>query len=260
MNYAADHWLNPMASLTPLTQIDLVEKEKPIRSEREKMIIKQLDSDPNNLLDSEVPARFESAIKQRVQKETRVAHLGIPNNNSGNSTGSGSNLNEQKSELKREFEEFVVKKQNPFPQSIVSQSTGSAFNQNLPSDIELADATNLNTDANIYYSFYNRIQELFYVRWIEDLNAVWRRTPEEFKIKQLSNHSWSTIIEIWLNSNGEYHSSYLLKGSGYQPFDQAPVKAFKDARFFPNPPQAKVESDGFIRLKYRFTVHVGSYR
>lgn len=257
LGYFVNHWLSEPATRQDLTQIDLVEKTKPIKTEKAKMLVTQIDTKPDNLLDSNALAQFESATRQRVLKETRVAQLGLPKNNPGNS--SQPDLQKQQ-ESRHEFEDAVLKKQNPFPQGLSRQTSGSSFNQDLPNDIDLADATNLNTDANIYYSFYNRVQELFYIRWVENLNSIWNRIPEDFKIKELSNRNWSTILEIWLKKNGEFHSAHLLKGSGYDPFDQAPVKAFKDARFFPNPPPAKVEEDGLIRLKYRFTVQVGPYR
>lgn len=253
--YATNHWLKTNTA-SVLTQIDIVERDKPQKSQREKTIVKQLDVEKDNLLDSDIPARFESAIRQRVIKETQASQLGVASNN----TSSNNTENQKAQEIKREFEDFVIKKQNPFSTNSSTLSNISAFNQNLPNDIDFADVTNLNTDANIYYSFYNRIQELFYIRWIENLNSVWNRIPEEIKIKELANRQWSTILEIWLNSSGEYHSSYIYKSSGYEPFDGSIVKAFKDARFFPNPPQAKVEPDGYIRLRYRFIVHVGPYR
>jgi TonB family protein len=81
----------------------------------------------------------------------------------------------------------------------------------------------------------------------------------DYKKTVLSGRVWSTELEIWLNSEGEFHSAYVKKSSGYQPFDEAAVYAFKNARLFPNPPKAKVESDGFVRLRYRFNINVAAY-
>lgn len=258
LNYAVNKWLSPQAGPS-LTVIDIIQEEKPFStSTKEKQIVKQLDVRPDQILDSNELARFESATRQRVIKETKSVNLGQPSNESHSSSLNSDSV-ENTARERLEFEDAVLQKQNPFPQNISSRTRGSAFNQQLPNDIDFADATNLNTDANIYYSFYNRVQELFYFRWTQNLNRIWNQTPEDFKTKQLANRNWSTIMEIWLKSNGEFHSAFLLKSSGFEPFDQAPVKAFKDARFFPNPPPAKVEPDGFIRLKYRFTVRVGPY-
>jgi TonB family protein len=76
----------------------------------------------------------------------------------------------------------------------------------------------------------------------------------------LSGKTWSTELEVWLTAKGEFHSAYIKKSSGYQPFDEAAVYAFKNARLFPNPPKAKVEPDGFVRLRYRFNINVAAYQ
>jgi hypothetical protein len=49
----------------------------------------------------------------------------------------------------------------------------------------------------------------------------------------------------------------VMKESGVQIFDQAAIGAFTDVQIFPNPPKDLVQEDGYIHLKYGFTVNYG---
>ncbi|MBC7742952.1 MAG: TonB family protein [Bdellovibrionaceae bacterium] len=241
----------------PLTEIVLVEKEvEPKNNEsREKPIIKQLD--PVDQVDNDNSlARFDSEKTRRVREETRAREIGLTRNASFKSKN-GKAMPAKPPEESSEVPEFArMSNSNPRQQN----PQAAAISTTLPGDIRFSDATNLNTDANIYYSFYSRVEELFYVRWSERLHYYWDRIDFSFKKNQLSGRTWSTVLEIWLSASGEYHSAHILKASGYKPFDEAAVFAFKDARFFPNPPRAKVEPDGFIRLRYRLSVPVAPFQ
>jgi outer membrane biosynthesis protein TonB len=46
-----------------------------------------------------------------------------------------------------------------------------------------------------------------------------------------------------------------MKESGVVPFDASAVRAFQEAAVFPNPPQEMIQEDGFIHLKFAFTVN-----
>lgn len=218
---------------------------------KEKPIIKQLDPLPQNIINDNSMARFDSEKTQRVRQETKARNLGLTQNASQSMR---SRPTENPPNEDSEMPEFTRMNLST-PARDKAQS--AAISTLLPNDIKFSDATNLNTDANTYYSFYSRVEELFYVRWSERLHYYWDRLGYDFKKKQLSGRVWTTEIEVWLKANGEYHSSYIHKASGYQPFDESTEFAFKDARFFPNPPRAKVEPDGFVRLRYRFNVHIG---
>ncbi len=240
----------------PVTEIELVDSKE--KKNFEKPLIKQLE--PVKKIDNDdVMARFDSEKTQRVEKETKTENLGLTRNASSKKA-SKPKPETQKTQAKNEFEteqalpEFTrMRYSNPNQ----ANNQASAISQVLPSDIQVSDATNLNTDANTYYSFYSRVEELFYVRWGERLEYYWNRLAFEFKKSHLAGRTWSTVIEVRLTSTGEYHSSSIFKSSGYPPFDEAAVFAFKDAHFFPNPPKEKVDPDGFVRLRYRLAVHVG---
>lgn len=231
------------------TEVELVET-RPETDSYQKPIIKQLE--PANPVDNDnSQARFDSEKTQRVQKETKARELGLTQN----ATTKKNNQPQKEKNSRDEVGDLPEFTRMNSPNSNSSQQ--SLISTDLPSDIQTSDATNLNTDANTYYSFYSRVEELFYVRWVERLNSYWERLAFEFKKNQLAGRNWQTAVEIWLKANGEFHSAYVMQSSGYKPFDEAAVFAFKNARFFPNPPKAKVESDGFVRLRYRFNVRIG---
>ena len=241
------HGQNQFGTKTQTT-IEVVETATPDLANKtitEKKIISLPKSVP---VANDDPARFFSEQDQRVEKQTAVRNFGINNNQSLKSNKK--NSDSKSPDSKNTEPEFI---------QALRQSTGStapsAIQQTLPKDIADGTATNLNTDAHIYASFYNRIADLFYLRWTTRINDLWDHLPLETK-KNLSGQVWRTEIEIWLKSTGEYDRSFIMKPSGYPNFDNAAVFAFKNAQFFPNPPKAKVEPDGFIRLRYRIAIHV----
>ncbi len=233
------------------TPIELIESESPSTPEEKNQ--KKIAPIPKvNSVANNDPAQFFAEQSQRVEKETATRNTGITNNQT--STPSPRNAPQKRpSEPNNELgdEPEFAKAIRP----ITGNASPSALEFQLPSDIAEGTATNLNTDAHIYASFYNRVTELFYIRWAQRLDTLWSRMSTETKLS-LSGRVWQTDIEVWLKPTGEYHKSFIMKPSGFQNFDQAAIFAFQNARFFPNPPKAKVEPDGFVRLRYRIGVHV----
>ncbi len=258
--YMAHHFYKSRAPFET-TEIELAEEPKadPLQEklDRARKLVKQLNRTVEEMKKPTAPARFESEKTQRVKLETKANIFGLSQNNKfvppkAQAAEVGKKLFAKDGELP----EFARMKATSAATPV---ATNSAISSDLPNDIAQSDATNLNTDANTYYSFYSRVEELFYVRWVERTNYYWERIPFDFKKSTLAGKVWSTSLEVWLKSNGEYHSAYVRQSSGYKEFDEAAVFAFKDAKLFPNPPKAKVESDGFVRLRYRFNVHVAAY-
>ncbi|MGZ3690307.1 MAG: energy transducer TonB family protein, partial [Pseudobdellovibrio sp.] len=225
--------------ITPDKKDDLHEK-----LEQTRQLVKQLKTTVAKIQNDKIKARFESEQTQRVEKETRATKLGLTQNAGAASqpkqllppTKITPQPEDQKVPPKNQpkdgdLPEFARFKSSPMQ---VQASQQSAISNDLPSEIQQSNATNLNTDANTYYSFYSRIEELFYVRWVERNNYYWNRISMDFKRNTLAGKTWSTDVEIWLTSTGEFHSAYIKKPSGYQPFDEAAVFAFKDTKLFPN--------------------------
>ncbi len=129
----------------------------------------------------------------------------------------------------------------------------STVGETLPPEIRMSDFTALNTDRFTYYTFFARMEEVFRPRWINYVKAAvytyqqtQRRTREE---------EFVTQVEILLDKNGNFVKGILHQGSGNEALDLAPVRAFRDALKFPNPPQEMLKDDNYIHLDYQFTVH-----
>lgn len=229
------------------TAIELIETDPkaPLEDKYEKKIapIPKVNSVVNK-----DPAMFFAEQTQRVEKQTATRNTGVTNNQNMSPL-------QQRPLPPRNTDPGSEPEFTKDLRPTTEASAASALEFQLPSDIAEGTATNLNTDAHIYASFYNRVTELFYIRWVQRLDALWSRMSIETK-QNLSGRVWQTDIEVWLKPTGEYHKSLIMKPSGFQNFDNAAIFAFQNARFFPNPPRAKVEPDGFIRLKYRIGVHV----
>ena len=242
-----------------VTQIEIIDKNEESlqeKIEKSRQLIKQLQTTVKKITDPEGKARFESEQTQRVERETKSKKLGVTQNSAPKIPIQPPEKPETKNEEKGDLPEFARSRPNIQQMPVAADSSVSSL---LPNDITSSNATNLNTDANTYYSFYSRIEDLFYVRWVERVRFYWDRISADYKKNVLNGKVWSTTLEVWLTSTGEFHSAYIKQPSGYKAFDEAAVFAFKNARFFPNPPRAKVEPDGFVRLRYRFSVHVADY-
>ncbi len=251
VNILVTNWLETRRPRNT-TEIELVQNDPPTveKALKEKPILHQLDA--LNPIDNDQPARFDSEKTQRVKVETKARDFGLTRNQTVQK-----NSKILKQEKKMALDSDSVPEFVRYVGGTQSHNSPSKISQDLPSDIQQSDTTNLNTDANIYYSFYNRVEELYRVRWEERLYYYWNRLSLDFKKNNLAGKAWTTTFEVTLKASGEYHTATILQSCGYPPFDEAAIFAFKDARFFPNVPKAKVEPDGLVRLRYRFRVSVG---
>lgn len=234
LNFWSDRINTNKKSQVDTTEIEIVEKqpESPPEPQQTKNIVKTATETKPQLINK--PAEFLSDKTNRVKQQTRAQESGQFRN----------------SESQKTKPENTTPKGDFFTQNA---NLPSRSEYQLPNDIQTGSATNLNTDADIYASFYNRVTDLFYIRWVQRLDQIWDQTPYETK-RRLSGRSWITDVEILLKSDGQYHKGLVLKKSGYSPFDDAALFGFYNAQFFPNPPKAKVDPDGFIRLRYRINI------
>jgi len=252
-------WLLPSTPRlsTSETEIEIIDEKTPEQREKEfdKPVVKNSNApEPKDMSD---PAQFMAEKNQRFDKQTRATKLGAFENrqpSQGGSKNTAPNQATQKTPASHDdgdVPEFAREMQQQMAR--VQEST---VPYELPREIQSGSATNLNADAHIYASFYNRILNLFYVRWSERLNALFARMPTDV-YKTLAGKSWITEVEIWLNADGLYQEGLIMTSSGFKPFDEAGIYAFRSAKFFPNPPRAKVQADGGrVRLRYRIRVNV----
>ncbi|MES2801474.1 MAG: energy transducer TonB [Bdellovibrionota bacterium] len=252
-------WLLPAIPRlsTSETVIEVIEQN--LHEQREKNFDKPVVKNSNAPEPKEMsdPAQFMAEKNQRFDKQTRATKLGAFENRQPSQGGSKTKAqNQAAAKTPASNDEGDVPEFAREMQQQMARVQESTVPYELPREIQSGSATNLNADAHVYASFYNRILNLFYVRWSERLNALFERMPTAV-YKTLSGKSWTTEVEIWLNADGLYQEGLVMTSSGYKPFDDAGIYAFRSAKFFPNPPRSKVQADGGrVRLRYRIRVNV----
>lgn len=205
-------------------------------------------------------ARFLSEQKQRVREETRAAQSGMTSNRSGQGPAQPKAPFSSPSAAKKESS--VLDKEGYKPMDISKElqemnrftDGASTVGESLPTDIKVGSFTALNTDRYLFYTFYARMEELIRYRWESRVqNAL--NSFDRATLMQLGNRHWVTHVEFLLDKKGFLQKALIMKESGVPPFDLAAVNAFKDAKVFPNPPQEMVQEDGYIHIKFSFTVN-----
>lgn len=196
--------------------------------------------------EDETLARFLSEKKQRVHEETQAANNGMTANRSPEKVATS----QQKSEG---GDEFQLDARKALAEMNALNPGFSTIGESLPKDVKIGSFTALNTDRYLYYTFYARMEESIRYRWEtrvqQAINGFDRPT-----LGIVASNQWITHAEFLLDKNGVLQKVLLLKESGIPAFDLAAMGAFRDARIFPNPPQEMIQDDGYIHIKFSFTV------
>ncbi|MBL7545166.1 MAG: energy transducer TonB [Bdellovibrionaceae bacterium] len=262
------HYFNP----PPVSQIQ-VEKPSLIEvilkdKEPTKQIVRQADA-PENLVDETKtydPTRFLSEKRQRVLLETQAREVGKTQNRTAKIPRYQQQLLEKKiqQELRSIADadgDFAVNTNHNdnqyrpveiFPREQYMRST---VGESLPNDVSVGDFTALNTDQYQFYTFYARVEDLVRFRWETRIRNAIDDFDRRKIIKGLSQKTWITQIEFLIDPQGHLKKAILLKESGIPQFDLSSVRAFEDAKVFPNPPKEMIQSDGYIHLRYSFHVY-----
>lgn len=141
----------------------------------------------------------------------------------------------------------------------VSQAQRQQIQAYLPPDLELGDMVALNTDQNLFFTFYRRMAEKIIWPWAQSVTASFEKMRASGQLGATPK-AWVTILEVLLDRNGNVVSTSPLQLAGEYDMDSAPVRAFKNAKNFPNPPIEMVEEDGYIRIRYKFVVYYNPTR
>jgi hypothetical protein len=196
---------------------------------------------------------------RRVKKQTRLREtspntLSAPIQPQAQSLPT-KNATAHEPSIGKKLRELSPSNDNVFLRSGSAPSTfRQQFQSFLPPDIEIGDIQALNTDYNVFFSFYNRMAEKVVYPWA--LNVV--SGFDKMKATgQLGNQrkAWATIVEVILDKDGNLVSTQPLQLAGDWEIDNAPLRAFKQAKTFPNPPAEMVEDDGYIHIRYKFLVY-----
>lgn len=245
-------------------QVDVVYVEKPQNQpDADKTFVRQVEVPESYKYEDPAEARFTSEERQRVIQETRAQASGLTKNRQSGPKfleEESKPVYREKKQASREKseigEDFVVFN----PQQEIQQLAGgqSTISVKLPDSIAVGSFTALNTDRNIYYTFYARLEDMIYLRWADLIRQAVDSYPAEFRKSRLMGRSWTTNVLVLLKPNGEFYQAQIHLPSGVERFDISPALAFQDARMFPNPPPEMVRSDGFIHISYSFVVDFGS--
>jgi hypothetical protein len=233
-------------------EIEVIENAPEQNAPEQKQIVKTI-KDPNKNLDMNTPAQFLAEEANRTKQQTQAQTAGQFRNAQQQKQRQQKQQSQEKEKDSDGFKQPSKQMTDQYTQQLSDMPSRSEYQ--LPNDIKSGSAVNLNTDAYMYASFYNRVTDLFYIRWSQKLNSIWDRLSDDTK-RGLAGRNWSTEVDVFLTADGTYVKTIIMKKAGFQQFDAAAVFGFQDARFFPNPPKDKVERDGYIHLRYRINVRV----
>lgn len=259
-------WLIAFAPIVPppvrdTVQIEILDPDQQLsQNKTAKQIVREaVVPEKEKAKDSEDPLRFWSNQTQRVRKQTRAANIGQTQNRDNNSAERSETQNEKANvALENELAngDLMVQAQEDARRRIpmpTSRGT-STIGESLPQEMDVGSFTALNTDRYLFYSFYSRVEQLIRYRWESGVQRAIDTTARQ-QLQANVRNRWNTHLEVVLNPHGDLQKVVVMKESGIPAFDRAAISAFAQARYFPNPPREMVEEDGFIRLKYSFTVH-----
>ena len=249
--------LPSMDFLPQSTEVELVYVKNDQQSEtKDKPFIRDLKI-PDRLRDeSQEEALFSSKERQRVLLETRATKSGFAENRQR-----GPRFLDKFADEKEEFSKNNMSySQEGLPVLNIRKELGqleqgeSTIHVPLPENIAIGSFTALNTDRNLYYTFYSRIERQVYFRWAHLIRKAYDSFDQRKQAQLHRTGVLRTKLLILLNSKGEFERAELHMGSGVHKIDVSPALAFQEARIFPNPPQDLVKEDGYIHLNYLFTV------
>lgn len=261
------NFATPFVSQVPVEKPSLLEVVLQDKKPKQQ-IVRQADA-PEQMQETKVydPARFLSEKRQRVILETQAKETGKTQNRNSNIPRYQRELLEDKIKeelrsISKETEGDIVvnpkgknnenyKPLELYPQDQYMRST---VGESLPKDVSVGDFTALNTDQYQFYTFYARVEDLVRFRWETHVRTAIEYFDRRNVIQNISKKTWITQIEFLIDSKGHLRKAILLKESGITQFDQSSIRAFEDAKVFPNPPKEMLQSDGFIHLRYSFHV------
>lgn len=191
---------------------------------------------------------FTQRVKQQMQARNAEKTVNTPSRG-GALSGSESESATGAKATSQEKGETEVRRPG-MARNLVLSSPSLA---NVLPGIRGGEITALNTDQFTYYSFYERLNEQVYQRWVRNLRKFQSQlSPSDYV--QLSARDRTTQVEFVLNPQGEIIQTIVQRSAGFRELDEAAVLAFLDAAPFENPPRGMIEPDGNIRLQYSLTL------
>lgn len=245
-----------MASKTPLHH-QLVELF-PARHDQQEQLIRVLIKDDEKHSSKHNEVNFKAAQKMRVKEQTQARFLGptvnrlfpslIPKNLMPNP--------DKRDSAKDEGGTLPVHIAKPRQKIPLGISTISA---QLPDNVaKLGDFTSLNTDQDLYFSFFNRIVPQIRFYWYEAVEKELDSMAFQ-KLNIREKKTFVTEVDVQIDKNGHLVRTLIFRSSGVPGLDAAVEKAIAQSSPYINPPREMVKEDGLIHLLWAFNVHYTPY-
>ncbi len=237
-----------------VASLDLFEEKEPPK------LYVEFRDEPDSPLMAESSERVEKQTRTRDINPSAISSMQTPQQQANptaqkNKSAESSSLGEQLRSINPSPDDLYI----PQTQPTLSSGVRQRLQSYLPPELEIGDMVALNTDQNIYYSFYRRMAEKVVWPWAQNVISGFERLKRRGELDGVSK-SWVTIIEVLLDKNGAVIAVEPLQLAGDSDMDGAPIRAFKSAKNFPNPPTEMIDEDGYIRIRYRFIVHYNPSR
>ena len=140
--------------------------------------------------------------------------------------------------------------QRPVPASSTESRRAGAPNNDLLNE-EISDRTRLNAKEYLFHGYMMRIRRLVNFYWNQNIQNMPRSEP-------LTKPSYTTVLNVTLDSNGALESIEIIHESGSDVVDNCIVDAFRIAGPFPNPPEQLISKDGRVYLpEFSFELNLG---
>jgi TonB family protein len=134
-----------------------------------------------------------------------------------------------------------------------TQLSDSTISNYIP-DVRSGGFSSLNSDQFVFYTFYARINEQVRNRWINNIRHFLNVTPQT-EINRLASRPQNSQLEIILAPNGQFIKAIIHQKSENRLLDESAIASFRQASPLNNPPEEMIEEDGYIHLRYIFTLH-----
>ena len=209
-----------------------------------------------NQMEPAKPSRYLSEQDKAVEKEVQAVMKGLFHQARQASVNPApTDLKKIQRQLSSLSEELSNTIEAPLKLELNESGKLSQTPDFLPG-VESGSHTLLNTKEFTYYSFFVRMKEQLYWRWLKYFKRD--HSASLISLAQERQRLFSTYLYAVLSSDGEMQDLMVVDSSGSEVADTAALHAFLSAAPFPNPPGGLVEADGFIHIRQSFHIYVGS--
>ena len=211
-----------------------------------------------NQLEPAQPSRYLSEQDKAVEKEVQAVMKGLFHQAKHASKAPVESSSKKKLErqLSSVSEKLLQTIKAPLELQLNELGTKLSQTPDFLPDVELGSHTLLNTKEFTYYSFFVRMKEQLYWRWLQSFKKD--NSASLMLLAQEKQRLFSTYLYVVLSSDGEMQDLMVVDSSGSEVADSAALHAFLSAVPFPNPPAGLVEEDGFIHIRQSFHIYINS--